>query len=341
MGLQNMKARVVNGGSTLLEEQIKDAQESLEYSFCDDVSYNPNMVFYKTETPIPIKMYNQEVSASYGTVSAFLTTYNNPLELGQVLHDTKSDEYWLCVESYNINDIHYKGALGKCMRWLRWQDDNGIIQEFPIIVMSASKYNTGERGDEVLSIGSDQLMVFAPLNDDTIKLDRGKKFFIDEKKDNPTTYELTRTDTALYTFMGKGFMSMILSECAYAANEDDLKYGVCNYISPIAPPENGDETTILSGGITGVIHGNKNLKVGFERTYTASLTDEDGNAAEWSDDYSWNIVSNFEVTSTVDSGSITLFIDDEDYIDYAFGLQVLNNGGQVIAQIEITVIGIF
>ena len=30
MGLQNMKARVANSGSTLLEEQIKDAQESLE-----------------------------------------------------------------------------------------------------------------------------------------------------------------------------------------------------------------------------------------------------------------------------------------------------------------------
>ena len=323
MGLQHMKTRVSNSGSTLLEEQIKDAQESLEFGFCDDVSFNPNVVFYKTETPMPIKMYDQKVSASYGTTMNFLTTYNNPLELGQVLHDTKKNEYWLCVESYNVDDIHYKGALGKCMRWLRWQDDNRAIQEVPIIVTSASKYNNGERGDDVLSIGSDQLMVYAPLNDDTIKLDRGKKFFIDERKDNPTTYELTRADTTLYTFMGKGFVSMILTECAYTASEDDLKHGVCDYISPATPPENDNETTVLNG----VISGSDNLRVGFTRTYTATTTDKDGKNIAWSDDdFYWNIYPVNDVVLNIDKNKASVLAEDESLIGNTIRIEVRYRG---------------
>lgn len=318
-----MKTRVSNSGSTLLEEQIKDAQESLEFGFCDDVSFNPNVVFYKTETLMPIKMYDQKVSASYGTTMNFLTTYNNPLELGQVLHDTKKNEYWLCVESYNVDDIHYKGALGKCMRWLRWQDDNGAIQEVPIIVTSASKYNNGERGDDVLSIGSDQLMVYAPLNDDTIKLDRGKKFFIDERKDNPTTYELTRADTTLYTFMGKGFMSMILTECAYTASEDDLKYGVCDYMPLTIPPKDDNETTVLNG----VISGSDNLRVGFTRTYTATITDKDGKNIAWSDDdFYWNIYPANDVVLNIDKNKASVLAEDESLIGNTIRIEVRYRG---------------
>ena len=334
MGLQNMKTRVINSGSTLLEEQIKDAQESLEYGFCDDVSFNPNMVFYKTEISVPIKMYDPKVSASYGTAVNFLTTCNNPLELGQMLHDTKKDEYWMCVESYNVDNIHYKGVLGKCMRWLRWQDDNGVIQEFPIIVTSASKYNNGERGDEVLSIGSDQLMVFAPLNDDTIKLDRGKKFFIDERKDNPTAYELTRADTALYAFMGKGFMSMILTECAYAASEDDLKFGVCDYTSPTAPPENDNETTILNG----VISGSDGLKLGFTRTYTATVTDKSGNNISWSDDdFYWNIYPAKDVVLNIDKNKVSILAEGESLIGNTIRMEVRYRGILICSKdVEIT-----
>ena len=317
-----MKTRITNSGSTLLEEQIKDAQESLKCGFCDDVSYNPNMVFYKSETPIPIKMHNQGVSASYGTITKFLTNHDNPLELGQMLYDTQRDEYWLCVESYDVAGIHYAGKLGKCMRWLKWQDDGGTICEIPIIVTSASKYNNGEHGDEVLSIGSDQLLIFAQFNEDTCKLDRGKRFFVDEEKDNPTVYELTRIDTALYTFMGKGFISMILTECAYTASEDDLNYGVCDYVSP-ALPEEYDETTIFNG----TIDGSTNLKVGFTRTYTATLTDDDGNNIDWSnDDFYWNIYPAKDVVLDVDKNKASIFTENESLIGNTIRIEVRYQG---------------
>ena len=341
MSLRLMKERIKQSGTTLYDEQIKDAQDILAYGFQDDVSYNPNIVVYKTDDKVQIKMHNQKASSSYGVVTSFLSPHDVPIEIGNMFYDTKKDEYWLCVESYDVSGIHWEGKLAKCLRWLKWQDSKGIIQEIPIIVTSASKYNNGQDSSNTITLGSDQLLIFMQKNDDTLKLDRGYKFFIDDNLDDPTVYELTRIDTALYTYMGKGFLSMIVTECAYTPSDNDLKYGVCNYKEvdidteedPTTTPENPDEMTDLRA----VISGNKNLKVGFSRTYTATITDVDGNAIEWDDTYSWNVISDFDVGQEVTNNKIKLLVDDEDLIDSIFKLQVTKDD-VVISEIEITII---
>ena len=40
-----MRARVANSGYTLLDEQVNDARESIEYGFYDDASYAKNVFF--------------------------------------------------------------------------------------------------------------------------------------------------------------------------------------------------------------------------------------------------------------------------------------------------------
>ena len=342
MSLRLMKERIKQSGTTLYDEQIKDAQDILAYGFQDDVSYNPNIVVYKTKDNVQIKMYNQKASSSYGVVASFLSPHDVPIEMGNMFYDTKKDEYWLCVESYDVSGIHWEGKLAKCLRWLKWQDVNGIIQEIPIIVTSASKYNNGQDVSNTITLGSDQLLIFMSKNDDTLKLDRGYKFFIDDNLDDPTVYELTRIDTALYTYMGKGFLSMIVTECAYTPSENDLKYGVCNYkevdtedLTP-SDPENPDEMTDLSATISG----NKNLKVGFSRTYTATITDADGNAVEWDNTYSWNVVSDFEVGQEIDGNTIKLLVEDDSLIGESFLLQAIRNN-LVLSEIEITIVEAF
>ena len=343
MSLRLMKERIKQSGTTLYDEQIKDAQDILAYGFQDDVSYNPNIVVYKTDDKVQIKMHNQKASSSYGVVTSFLSPHDVPIEMGNMFYDTKKDEYWLCVESYDISGIHWEGKLAKCLRWLKWQDSKGIIQEIPIIVTSASKYNNGQDSSNTITLGSDQLLIFMQKNDDTLKLDRGYKFFIDDNLDDPTVYELTRIDTALYTYMGKGFLSMIVTECAYTPSDNDLKYGVCNYKEvdtpsedPTTPPENPDEMTDLRV----VISGNQNLKVSFSRTYTATITDADGNTVEWDNTYSWNVDADFEVGQEVDGNKIKLLIEDEDCVDGLILLQVIKDN-TVVSDYEITAVSVF
>ena len=120
---------------------------------------------------------------------------------------------------------------------------------------------------------------------------------------------------------------------------DGREVWICNYTEPTTPEED-DKTTILSGTITGTISGNKNLKVGFSRTYTANLVDEDSNVVEWSDEFKWNIASDFEVGLTEDNGTITLLVDDEDFVDEMFKL-TLCQGDKILDEIVITIVSPF
>ena len=127
-------------------------------------------------------------------------------------------------------------------------------------------------------------------------------------------------------------------------SEKKLKYR--NYIdvgsdsnntdSPTPPPENPDEMTDLSATISG----NKNLKVGFSRTYTATIVDVDGNAVEWDNTYSWNVASDFEIGQEIDGNTIKLLVEDEDCVDGLILLQAIRNN-TVVAEIEITVVEAF
>lgn len=337
MSLQLMKERIKQSGISLYNEQIKDAQDILAYGFMDDVSYNPNIVAYKTDKKIPIKMYDQKYNAIYGFTSQFLSPHNVPIELGMILYDTVKKDYWLCIESYDVSGIHCQGKIGKCGRILKWQDEDGIIQETPVIVTSASKYNNGENNNEVIQLGSDQLMLFMQLNDDTVKLDRGMKFFIDENKKDPSVYDLTRTDTALYTYDGVGFLAIIVTECRYSPTEKELELGVCNYKEPHSPtqPIEPNETSVLYA----VISGKEQLRLDYKKKYTVSFTNRNtGEYVDWNDvDFEWNVVSDFSIKQNSYDNIIELLVDDEDSVGSSFLLQCLVQD-VVIGQMEISII---
>lgn len=315
MSFELMRKRIEQSGSALHHEQIKDARDILAYGFQDDVSYNPNISDLTTGHNIPIKIYDQKFSASYGVTAKFLALHDAPVELGQLLFDSLKNEYWLCVESYDVSGIHNEGKLGKCMTFLKWQDSNGIIRSTPVIITSASKYNNGELGTESIKLGSDQLMIFAQLNDSTVKLDRGMIFFIDENKQNPSAYELTRIDTGLYAYMGKGVVSIILTECTYTPTDVELRLGVCNY-HDMDRHRHKEPMETENHDITASISGNPVLNVGYPRTYSINCS-HDGL------DFSWEVKSDFTIGTELDAGKIKLFTDDKSLNGKDFLLQAI------------------
>lgn len=271
-----------NSGVTLYGEQIKDAQDILAYGFTDDVSYNPHMVIYNTLKNIPVKIYDKKYSASYGVTAKFLTPYTCPASLGGLLYDTMKNEYWLCIESYDVAGIHHEGKLGLCNRFIKWQEANGDIQEIPVISRNATQYNNGTYEDKIIRLGSDQILLYTQLNQKTSKLARGTKFFIGENQEKPAVYELTKPDTADYSYMGKGIAAFMVTECAYTPSEKELELGVCNYHAPIitsaVPPYNN-----AASGITAVISGSTHLRKSYKRVYTAFIKDKDGRDIPWED----------------------------------------------------------
>ena len=256
------------------------------------------------------------------------------------------NRYWLITGYPSYNGIYEKAVMQLCQYKLRWQNAKGEIIERFGNFSSSSKYDMGETGNSTITLTSDNLMILLPNDDESLDLD-GKRVFIDKREINPTkVYKITRTDSVLYDFGEEhgGILSFIADKTELNTTTDRQDLRLCDYIEiddntntpsedPTTPPENPDEMTDLRVAISG----NKNLKVDFSRTYTATITDVDDNKVEWDDTYSWNVVSDFEVGQEIDDNKIELLVEDDSLIDESFLLQVITNS-LVISEIEITVI---
>ena len=326
-------ARINLHGTTQRERMVNRTKANLQNKVVDSLSYK-TIKLNGVETQLVI---NEGTQPYY---KEFESMPGQEINIGDYIEWANS--WWLVTTCDYDDELYRNGKLQQCNYLLKWQNELGEIIERQAVVLSASKYNDGLAESNVISLGSDKLSINIPLDAEALKLKKSmaKKFFIDNNKEDPTAYLLANTGNVADTYNGHGITHWIVEECAYTANEDDLKYGVCDYISPTTPPEEDDKTTILSSAIAGTISGNKNLKVGFARTYTANLVDEDGNAVEWSDEFSWNIVSDFEVGLTENGNQVELLVDDEDLIDETFVLAV-NYGDKVICDLSITITGAF
>ena len=294
-------------GHTPREEMIRDGQNLLKEELEHDSSYSPTMFFYDSDNKVDdrlanLRVYGRKNSSLNGNYMNFLTTYDNPVKIGDYIHDTKDDTYWLVYDSFNVNDVHYEGKLIQCNYLLKWQLSDGKVVERWANIVSASKYDTGETGNATIVLSSNNFTVLIGFCEEGYELE-GKRVFIDKRTVNAEkVFKMTRGDDVLFDSGNMGaIMSFIADKTEFNKDEDRPDLKLCNYIDldsgsdtssdTTTPPENPDEMTDLSA----VISGNKNLKVGFSRTYTATITDADGNAVEWDDTFSWNVVSHFDV----------------------------------------------
>ena len=347
MSLRLMKERIKISGITPRDEMIRDGQNLLKEELEHDTSYSPTMYFYDAENEkddrlANFRVYGRKNSSLNGNYMNYLTTYDNPVKIGDYIHDTKDDTYWLVYTAFNVNDIEYTGKLIQCNYLLRWQlSDGKIIQRWTNIV-SASKYDTGENGNSTIVLSSNNFTILMGYCDEALELEE-KRVFIDIRKVPKKVFKITRGDDVLYNAGNMGMLlSFIADKVELNKDKDNQELGICDYISPTTPtppkPSNPHETEDLNANISG----STNLKVGFSRTYTATISDKDGNAVQWDDTkYSWNVVSDFddEIEQIVNGEKIKLKVDDEELIDSSFLLEIIRLiDDVVIGQIEITVI---
>ena len=347
MSLRLMKERMKISGVSPRDEMIRDGQNLLKEELEHDTSYSPTMYFYDAENEKDDKLanfrvYGRKNSSLNGNYMNYLTTYDNPVKIGDYIHDTKDDTYWLVYTAFNVNDIEYTGKLIQCNYLLRWQlSDGKIVQRWTNIV-SASKYDTGENGNSTIVLSSNNFTILMGYCDEALELEE-KRVFIDIRKVPKKVFKITRGDDVLYNAGSIGMLlSFIADKTELNKDKDNQELGICDYIHPSTPtppkPSNPDETADLSAKISG----NTNLRIGVTRTYTVTLSDKEGNAVQWNDTkYSWNVISDFDVRQTVTENKISLTVEDEDFIDSSFLLQVIKlNDSSVLSEIEITVIDV-
>lgn len=343
MSLQLMKERVKHSGSTAREEMIIDGQNLLKEELEHDSSYSPTMYFWNPvlgcdDRPAKVRIYKRKYSSLNGNYQNFLTTYDNPIKIGEYMHDTKDDTYWLIYNSFNVSDVHYEGKMIQCNYLLKWQLANGEIIERYSNIVSASKYDVGETGNSTLVLSSNNYTILIGYCEEGFELE-GKRVFIDMKPTKPTkVFKITRSDDVLYNSGNMGsLLSFIADKTEFNPNDDNQELRICDYnknTTPLPPtPSEPNETTDLRC----VISGNTNLKNGYRRTYTVAFIDKGGNTVDWKKiKYCWYIVSDFNVGQNLYENKIDLFVDNEELIGSSFLLQVFIKN-QIVSELNINI----
>lgn len=344
MSLRLMKERMKISGVSPRDEMIRDGQNLLKEELEHDTSYSPTMFFYDAENEkddrlANFRVYGRKNSSLNGNYMNYLTTSDNPVKIGEYIHDTKDDTYWLVYSAFNVNDIEYTGKLIQCNYLLKWQlSDGKIVQRWTNIV-SASKYDTGENGNSTIVLSSNNFTILMGYCDEALELEE-KRVFIDIRKVPKKVFKITRGDDVLYNAGNMGMLlSFIADKVELNKDKDNQELGICNYIpisSPTPPTSNPNETADLSATISS----NGNLKVGFYRAYTAKFTDKNGDAIDVdASRITWNIDSSFAVEKVEFGNKIKLKVSDDYLVGKTFKLECIVDG-TVVGSIEITVFDI-
>lgn len=318
--LDKFKKKMNYSGGSLRDEFIYNNRELLEETFEDDASFQKGVVMWRlglkdfSHSPtIPIRFYERDFSNANGVTYKFHTPFGTPIDVGDIIYCTKSEEYFICTESFNINDIHWQGKFTLCNWILKWQNKNGDILEYPCYDINSTQYNSGEQSNRQFTIGSSQHMITLPCDENTVSLHTPQRFILDKNKVNPTVFIVTQNDNTSYNYGKNGLVRITLYENVYNPNTDRADLGICDYI---------DINEILCPyepiGISAIIEYKTNVikSGGNAQTFIGKFIDRDGNevainSCKWSVVCDFRDVLNFETINN----QIKISIDNDDYID--------------------------
>ena len=129
---------------------------------------------------------------------------------------------WLITDVDADDTIYQRGIMRRCNHILRWvSSKTGEIREKWCVVEDGTKYLIGERTREFLTIGDGRMAVTIAKDKDTVELQRGLRFLIDdEDSEFVTAYQITKSNKLFDVYNGEGVFRFILNEVQLTDNDD-------------------------------------------------------------------------------------------------------------------------
>ena len=283
--LDKFNKKMKLSGVSLRDENIKNSKELLEETFADDASFALGIYLwelgFKSEDcvdreSIKIRLYKRSFSNANGVMVKFQTLIDTPIIVGDIIYDSIEDEYLICTESFNINNVHYQGKFTLCNWILKWQNKKGDILEYPCHDINATQYNSGEQSNRQFTIGSSQHMITLPCDENTVVLSHPQRFFLDKNTDNPTSFMVTQNDTTSYNYGKKGLVKVTLYESANNSATDRIDLGICDYIDKKDIKTDNANNSFVSRSV--ISYDTKVIKSGGDaQVFKCNFFDNDGN----------------------------------------------------------------
>lgn len=180
-----------------------------------------------------------------------------------------ADSMWLIVSCDWDKEIYTYGKMQQCNYILKWQNTDAEIIERWSVISSASKYNNGQLYNNIIVVNSNQLMVYLPIDSETLKLKSNKRLMVDFNTEAPKCYDVTRVDTVTMgydgiaepRYDGKGCILLILTETEINPDTDRIDLLLCDYITPNVNPPASLEISYS---------GKPEIRIGSKKTFTAN-----------------------------------------------------------------------
>ena len=306
----------------------------LNETFADDPSFALGIYFWKLglkeyihEKPIGIRLYGRAFSAANGVTVKFQTPYNTPVVVGDIIYDTKKNEYLICTEVFDIDGMHYKGKFTLCNWILKWQKKDGTILEYPCYDMNSTQYNSGEQSNRNFVIGSSQHMITLPCDENTVELNTPQRFYLDKAKNHLTSFIVTQNDTTSHNYGSKGLVKVTVMESPNNSATDRPDLGICDYIDmsnqntiePSVANIDDDFNQVLKA----VIDYNTTIikSGGDSQIFVGKFYDKMGNEVQGIKPH-WTLACPFADKLILEEfdGGLSIGIDDDTYIDEEFKL---------------------
>ena len=314
-------------GGSLRNENIMNSKELLKETFADDASFCPGVYFweqglnsYEGRNELGIRFYKKSFSNANGVSVKFQTLIDSPVVVGDVVYDSRADEYLICTESFNIDDVHWQGKFALCNWILKWQNKSGDILEYPCTDINSTQYNSGEQANKQFTIGSSQHMITLPYDENTVVIKSPQRFFLDKDLENPTSFIVTQNDNTSYNYGKKGLVKITVLECEVNNDTDRVDLGICDYVDKSDVKTNNADYHKVSKSV--IFFDTKTIKSGGNiQTFTGGFFDDDG--SEIKDVVvKWNIVCDFiDALDIKENGNqISIGIDNDDFVDEEFKL---------------------
>lgn len=180
-----------------------------------------------------------------------------------------ADAMWLMVSCDWDKEVYTYGKMQQCNYVLKWQNTDAETVERWSVISSASKYNNGQLYNNIIVVNSNQLMVYLPIDSETLKLKSNKRLMVDFNTEAPKCYDVTRVDTVTMgydgiaepRYDGKGCILLILTETEINPDTDRIDLMLCDYVVPNVNP-----STFLEISYSG----KPEIRIGGKKTFTAN-----------------------------------------------------------------------
>lgn len=258
---ESYKARVHQRGETIRERTLYYEKEHLKELAVNSLSCKQ----------CKVNGLDQLLIIDDGTLPYYKNVKSLPdeyFEAGNYIEWAES--MWLMVSCDWDKEVYTYGKMQQCNYVLKWQTKSADIIERWSVVLSASKYNNGEKYNNIIVVGSNQLMVYLPIDNETLKLRANKRLMLDFNTDYPKCYDLTRVDTVTMgydgvaepRYDGKGCVLLILTETEFNPDVDNVELMLCDYVNPNDIPQPTSPILITYSG-------SPEIRIGGRKTLTA------------------------------------------------------------------------